>query len=741
MALQPLPQVSLANQPKASLPSGKPAANGTASELTNDGTPKQSDVQAISEAEQLEPSAALNTADWVQVAGQAKSASRVRRFGRWRHAGLESILARPDARQQLRKALRSKSKLVAINAAIGLSCFNERDVLDTLGEAARSVQRKLPMRGAAIAAIANVDDSRADELIDQLFEELASMGGAEATRYNSELHVDLVQAIATRGESLHEPQLLAALASTTATVRAEAVRVYAAQPGRPLSERFAEAASDAAPTVRAAALTVLAARRHPEAEVMIERGLADYDLTVRLAAIECLGPLEGEWSHQRLRELLKDSAELIRAAAARGLAVPHDLQSLEDAVEDKSWRVRAAVAEALPEVNRRGRVELALGLLRDPSIEVQRRVVESVAEWPLGDAVPVWLAALEGRSRLVAQTAADQLRRRWAPAAQLTLHANADRVAQEVALLKEQWDRESPGRTNTASWDRVSRARRTSILDRTKVQPLLERLEFGATADRRAAARELAGLGENEMLGNDDLAGLAELAEREADGLVMADVLRLIANDPRPSAERIASAAASHPSPEVRRRACQYFGNHPSQSGAAVLIHSLEDNDVSVVRAAAGALGQQRATPEMEPLEKLLLAGDHTLRAEAAKSLARLRSPRGVPALVRLTYDNDAKVRSMAASALGEILSARGNSDRHNTDERREVLGELVRLLDDRGEVRRAAMISLEKITGVTPAESVMEANQTLQSAGSAPATVSEQIAWWKAWWREQTER
>ena len=183
--------------------------------------------------------------------------------------------------------------------------------------------------------------------------------------------------------------------------------------------------------------------------------------------------------------------------------------------------------------------------------------------------------------------------------------------------------------------------------------------------------------------------------------------MTVIAHSDSAAAERIASAAASHTNAEVRRRACSWFGAHPRDRGAEVLVNSLDDQDASVVLAAAQALGMQPRLPDADQLLRLLAADDHTLRVAAAESLAHLRSLAGIEALSRLTHDRDAKVRRLAAAAIGNVYTAaaiandvgevrlasapasQGSPSLFELH-RGQLVADLLRLLDDRAEVRRS---------------------------------------------------
>ncbi len=93
---------------------------------------------------------------------------------------------------------------------------------------------------------------------------------------------------------------------------------------------------------------------------------------------------------------------------------------------------------------------------------------------------------------------------------------------------------------------------------------------------------------------------------------------------------------------------------------------------------------------DSRPLERLLAASDHELRVDVAESLARLQKPMGVAALERLAYDPDPGVRRRAATAMGQTPDA-------------SFVPALIAMLDDRSDIRRAALTSLPQVTGKQP--------------------------------------
>jgi HEAT repeat protein len=258
-----------------------------------------------------------------------------------------------------------------------------------------------------------------------------------------------------------------------------------------------------------------------------------------------------------------------------------------------------------------------------------------------------------------------------------------------------------------------------------KTSSTIEQLAAESAEDRRAAARLLAAEYRDAALPEAGLLRMAALVERETDALVWNDVLSIVAQDERSPASDLAAIAASHTSADVRRRACAYFAAHPSGRAAEVLQNSLGDQNVTVVREALRGLANQRQIPDAALLESLLTASDSGVRVEAAAALARHGAPAGLRALLRLSHHQDPIIRRQAAVALGDAfqLESASKNSLLNDSLRNAAVSELVHLLDDNGDVRRAALASLRRIVRDPPP----------QASDSA-----EQIHLWKQWHTRQ---
>lgn len=111
---------------------------------------------------------------------------------------------------------------------------------------------------------------------------------------------------------------------------------------------------------------------------------------------------------------------------------------------------------------------------------------------------------------------------------------------------------------------------------------------------------------------------------------------------------------------DVRLFAIDTLARIGSRSAETALVRALEDAEVNVAAAAAGALGQIGGTSSVEPLIAALKA-DSWVRCAAAKSLGRIGGLQALRTLTGLACDEDPLVSFAAAQALietGERRSA-----------------------------------------------------------------------------------
>jgi HEAT repeat protein len=700
---------------------------------------------------------------------------------RWQYPDLEELLAQPPGqRPDWHRYLADNDPVVAANAAIALARSGDARGAKRLAEAVRRPDIHLPMRCAAVEALAGLEEPTVVPLLRELIEQYGRSTPESRPPYHADLHAELIRGLARHVDPADDPHFVTALHSRAPNVRLEALRAWAEGRGGDLPTEVADLRDDPDPNVRAAALQVLARRHHPAAYGYLDAALRDHDLRVRTAAIAALGELGGTQAQATLERMLEDQPEAVRAAAVSALSQLGAEEAVLGAIGDQSWRVRLKVAEALacPAIRegilmssrRPGgassmphRREAARQLLRDPSAVVQRQVVLALAEWPLESAGPVLLEAMQSRSLMTRQAAAKELAARWPPAAEFPVEGRPERRLAVLGELQRRF-REQFGLGHPAAspesaaegppaavitpqmLDHVEQLVRRQdvealvgfgpglvgaleelVFDRQQALPeviyrqvlpqygpvfvALDRLECSDVSERRAAAGGLAELARQRPLGRLVVGRLAQLAVAEPDELVWQSVLTAVADDGSEPSVRLAYAAISHPSAEVRRRACDYLAAHPHPGHTKMLVPTLEDHSEAVARAAVRALGAAGRLDDTEPLRRLLGTTSEYLRLETAVALVRLGDPAGRAALERLAYSTDPKVRCRVAVVMGETAEPT-------------FVPTLIRLLDDRPAVRRAALEGLPKTVG----------RDVSGSEDRLPASTLERVRRWKQW-------
>jgi HEAT repeat protein len=234
------------------------------------------------------------------------------------------------------------------------------------------------------------------------------------------------------------------------------------------------------------------------------------------------------------------------------------------------------------------------------------------------------------------------------------------------------------------------------------------------TARRLATAAIVAQLA-GRRLSPLELRRLADLMSTEIDPVVWQQALRIVREDGRDAAQRLACLAIDHTSPDVRRQACEYLSLHADPRHAALLIPLLKDTNSTVVLAAVRAIAAGQTIDDPRPLIELLVTPDKLLRAEVALALARLRVPQGTDALQRLALETDQQIRIRIATGIGELRDTA-------------LVPILVGMLDDRPDVQRAAVHSLQEIIGSDGG--IVDS--------SKPETLEQQVRRWRQWHRDR---
>ncbi len=541
---------------------------------------------------------------------------------------------------------------------------------------------------------------------------------------------------------------------------------------------------DPDPRVRAAALEAIALQRPQPAETLLLAALDDTDLSVRIAAIGALGKFGTPAARSALEKLRSHSHEAARVASVRALYKLAGYQAVVPSAHDKSWRVRQAVAESLSQAGEEGdrlsidTVDLARSLVHDPSLDVQRQMLQSLGAWPLTKSGALLLSAMGEAGYQTRKDAAAQLTARWPAAAEFPVEAPAAERAAVVAALTARWnsefqastelavqrDQQSHAAANPAPEDlarlrslldalgdtEIRAAMRQAALDGLvaygaalpaalespaladrgplpevvyeevlpKVSPVFAALDGLSSGDvrlRRGGAMQLSTVMAGKPMTPLALDRLVVFARRETDPVVWQCLLGATAADARAGAVQLAYLAVGNSSSDVRRRACDYLAAHADVRHAAVLLPMLEDPSSTVVIAAVRGLGAIGTMEDPRPLIGLLLTPDRELRLEVATNLVRLKVEDGRAAMQRMALDADQQLRLEVAGRMGELAEP-------------VFVPTLIQMSAEPNDVGRVALESLAKLTGQ---------NFSRDSEGAiVPRDV--QTAQWQAWYRRQ---
>lgn len=706
---------------------------------------------------------------------------------RWRYPDLEDALADPGPQRDLRATMAGPDRLAAANAAIALGRQGDASAEEPLVAAVRDRQLKLSSRCAAAEALGGLPPGRpgqADgpgEPLRTLVDQYGQFGPEARARYAPELHAELLRSLARHEDPADDQRFLAALRSPSPEVQVAALRAWAAGRRGDLPTEAADLRTARDARVRAAALETLALRGHPQAQEWLAAALSDWEVPVRVAAIAGLGHLGDPKSREALERLAHDRAELIRAAAVTALARAGDREAVFKAAEDKSWRVRLAVAQSLGQYPDRSGAAIARQLLGDTCTSVAPAVLEAIRAWPLEQAGPVLLDAMGRRGFLAREQGAAQLAQRWPAAAAFAPDAPPERRAETLDRLTRDF-RNQFGLVDQAALTAAAGAGPRSSGPSPEILAEAERhlavLAAPGGADNAARQEALAGL---RALGADLVPALESVVRGRKRPLPEA-----VYRDLLPETDRAFAALdrfSSHDASLRRRAATELATLSPERPlgwlatdrlatlvatesdplvWRSVLMAVAADGDEPAMRIAGAGLGHESAEVRRRACEHFAA---HPNPAHARLVLPALADPSDAVVLAavkavsaggrlddarpleRLLGHDNQSVRLEAAVALARMGRPSGVDALERLARsgdpvvRREVavamgdLGDpaftdtLVHMLDDGYGVRRVALESLSKVVG----------RDVAASPGASPS-IAERVDAWKRWHERRGE-
>jgi HEAT repeat protein len=244
----------------------------------------------------------------------------------------------------------------------------------------------------------------------------------------------------------------------------------------------------------------------------------------------------------------------------------------------------------------------------------------------------------------------------------------------------------------------------------------LDALAVTDVNDRRQAADRLEALAAEAPLRPLVAARIAQLGRQEADGLVCRGLFAAVAADMSGLSMELALGGLSHPSPEVRRMACEHLGKHPDVRNAPPLVLALADPHVGVSLAAVKALGHPGLVADPAMLERPLMSRDTNIRFESSRTLYVNHPTSGAAAFERLAHDVEPELRRRAVAFMGETGD-------------RVFLPTLIAMLDDPTlGVRKTTVDALVALVG---------SDVALRTGEQLPA-LNERAARWRTWYERQ---
>lgn len=654
---------------------------------------------------------------------------------RWRYGDLEKMAERPaDQRTGLHRWTKAADLVTAGNAAIVLTRWGDSSGAAVLPRVARAAHLPMAMRCAAVEAIASIDTPEAGEALHALL--LEHLSESRTAPCPPELAAELLIACASRSDRPIDEIYLRALTSRSPEVRWAALQRWRYD-GEPPDEAVA-LHDDNDPRVRVAVLEMLCRAKHPASFDHCLHALRDVDLKVRLAAVAGLGTHRGDARARRaLGELLaSDHSETTRAAAVAALAAAGWADDALAAAADASWRVREAAAKQLGSSSGRNARQAAQRLLTDASSRVQQAAIAGVAQWPLEESGEMLLATMESTSLVVRRDAADALAERWPIARRFSADAGGEQRAEVLAELRREFRRRHPPST-AAQPAGAAYADMAAPPDRQRDEAAAKQIEQLGSLDvieRRRAAGELVRLAAERPLSPELAERIYQRAAAESDALVWQSLLAAVAHG-GPASHQLAYVGLSHPSADVRRRACELLAGDPSPAHRTALAPLLADRNTGVVAAALHALAAGGQIDDRQSVKRLLGHSNGQVCFEAAAALALVDDPAGRSALERLAYSDDPHLQRQAAELMGRLGL-------------REFVPALVHMLDGQVSVQRAALAALPLCVGYDAAEQPAARSPDRLSGGisppaegpkaAPPRNTSERIARWKQWARQE---
>lgn len=661
---------------------------------------------------------------------------------RWRHHRVESFrqdlqASTLEQRQAiLLLAVATPNKSVGANALIALSREGNREALRRLLPIVDSTETPTTIRCAALETAALADGQgmipHLTQLIDGALAEVKSVG---APQTDHALVAEALRNLAVYRSVEEDPRFGLVFAHPADVVQLAALEAWETPGGFPPPPQMLSLFSSREPKIRAAALRVLAMRPISGSYDDVAGMMRDPSYQVQQAAAQAILALNTPQGVHDLQSKAAGGAELVRASIAKAFSQYGHYDAAYAMADDKSWRVRTAVAEAVESDDRPAAHPIAAKLIEDRSPQVQAAAIASVSNWPVERGGELLLAAMKSNAFATREAARVALSENWPSAEVFSSSAPPAQRQETIADLEHSFQhkffRFGQHKNDTGAMDfgtamqrlkQAEVAQRNSALD--NVVSAIDEYDLSASQGK-ALAKTLSEWGTSTPWA-------AVIQALDGQDLGRAALLRpALAGDHAPALYAACDHLAAYPtfvdtrSKSPRPSARQHRDNMKNASDFMVELRRLSrSNDAKLAAKSLRALAATGDATQIELIAQSLSAGDRQLRAAAAIGLVHLNDARGLPALERLASEPNVQVRRALLQQLEQSRDPR-------------LAYVVVRLLNDRPDVGRLALQTLNKWAeaGILPTVAAPEASffdqriawQTFARQGVAPDQIPTQ--------------
>ena len=361
---------------------------------------------------------------------------------RWMHRGVDRLYATPIEQKDkidvflldVKYRNDPKHQVLRANAAILLGREGHPGVATFLLQLVRDNRVDHKLRCAAIEVLGHMPKVTADQLIPLLDEvkertieqEDRKTGEMREQQFigHTEIWSELLIAIAEKIDPWEHACFLEPFYANNSTVRLENAKIWRRKslgrttPASPqegkLPEKFLEIARrETNQLVRIEIIRTLGAWRVPDLFPILEADLKpNRSADVRHAAMQALADARSQEAVPIIKDQLRDSNGVTRAAAVSALRKLGVLDEVFKWVNDDDFRVRVEVAPAFAERRNPTTATFAKSYLSDRNAEVQLATVEAIGGWSIDESGPLLLIGAKSQFTNVRRRATEILAQR-----------------------------------------------------------------------------------------------------------------------------------------------------------------------------------------------------------------------------------------------------------------------------------------------------------------------------------------